>query len=124
MKHGYQIIEPTALNHLLATPKAFEITVALLYWLVELTRAELKETLEEAKAGIEVIRAEYHGPYPAIGVRYDSSGTLDLAPLVEATIMKILQGRAVVDLVSFLERCPADWRRETDALLGPRPSSE
>lgn len=118
MKKTYQIVEPVVLSELLGEPRAFEVTIALLSWLVDLTNKELKDQLQGAE--VEVIRAEYHGPYPAIGVCYESATASDLGPLVEATIARMLRDRAAQDFVDFLGRVTTDWRREAERLVGPK----
>jgi hypothetical protein len=119
MKKSYQIIEPAALGTLLGKPKSFDFTLAILSWLIDLVRAELRDQLDGAQ--IELIRAEYHGAYPAIGIHYDRPEKEDLGPLVEATLSKLLQERTGLDFASWVVRADADWRKLTDDLLGAPP---
>lgn len=119
MNKGYQLIELALLDRLLATPSAATITVALLSWLVEAIRNELDGQLIAVE--LEVIRAEYLGPYPVIGVHYVNADAPDLGPLIEATATRLLQTKAVSEFVAFVPRSGRDWRKETDDLLTPKP---
>ena len=53
-------------------------------WLVAAVPDELGEKL--AGAELHVIRAEYHGAYPTIAIRYEALDAPDLGPLVEEAI--------------------------------------
>lgn len=119
MKKGYQIIDAAGLKRLLAVTTSFDLTIALLSWLVELLHGELRERLTGVE--IEIIRAEYYGPYPAIGIHYPMQDTNDVGPLVETTIEELLKQRPVADFSAFLARTPTDWRKATDDLIGRQP---
>ena len=56
-----------------------------------------------------MIRAEYHGSFPAIGIRYASDDTPDLSPLVEESVERALGSTPVMSLVSFLGASEVDW---------------
>ncbi len=121
MKKGYQLIEPACLSRLLPLPASFDVTVALLSWLVEELRVELSGRLGGAE--LELIRGEYvGGAYPALGIHYPAPAEEgeDLEPVVESTIKELLRQRPVADFVSFLERAQTDWRKVTDDLVGAR----
>jgi hypothetical protein len=117
MKKGYQLIEPGSLSELLPLTSTFDVTIALLSWLVDVLRAELKERLGSAE--LQVIRGEYQGAFPAIGIHYRVDEGEDLGPVVEAAIRDVLSQRPTSDFVSFLARSRTDWRRMTNDLLGP-----
>jgi hypothetical protein len=117
MKKGYQLIEPELLAGLVAAPKTFDLSIALLAWVVEVVRAELGDRLKGVE--LEIIRVEYFGAYPAIGIHYSAADIDDVGPLVEATIVDLVTQRPVADFVSFLMRTPRNWREEAEALLGP-----
>jgi hypothetical protein len=119
MSKGYQLLETPCLSDLVAAPKNFDLSVAVLSWLVEVISEELKEQLDRAE--IEVIRAEYFGAYPALGIHYKGDPEEDLGPIVEAMAAKVLRERPVSDFVSYLMRAGTDWRKVTDDIVGPRP---
>jgi hypothetical protein len=118
MKKGYQIIEPPSLSGLFPRTASFDVTVALLSWLVETLRVELNDRLGGAE--IELIRAEYQGAYPAIGIHYPAEEGEDLGLVVETAITELLRQRSMADFVSFLARARTDWRKVTDDLVGAR----
>ena len=116
MSKNYQIVEPPTLAGLFGTPANFDIAVALFTWLIDRLREDLKEQLVGAE--LEVIRAEYHGAYPAIGIHYDSdTDPNDLGPLVESTIAKLLSERTLADFLSFVASSKIDWKEVTDKLV-------
>jgi hypothetical protein len=115
MSKGYQIIEPDTLVGLFADPKYFELSVALFTWLIERLREDLKEQLVPAE--LDIIRVEYCGAYPAIGIHYHDRNPNDLGPLVESTIAKLMSERPVLEFVSFVARSKLDWREVTDKLM-------
>ena len=115
MSKGYQIVEPASLAGILAVPESFELTVAVLSWLSAKLHEELKEQLVGAQ--LAVIRVEYHGAYPAIGIQYESNPN-DLGPLVESTINRLLKECSVLELVSFVQTSGIQLRERTQQLLG------
>ncbi|MDP2307876.1 MAG: hypothetical protein Q8P18_17755 [Pseudomonadota bacterium] len=117
MARGYQIIEPAGLDRLLGAPPSFPVGVALLYWLIEQLKLELGPRLDGLE--VEVIRVEYHGAYPALGVHYREE-VGDIAPLLERTIDRLLRDRPVASFVAFLVDHPADWGEVCTQLLAGR----
>lgn len=114
MSKNYQIVEPPSLAGMFGAPRNFDIAVALFTWLIVLLREDLKEQLIGAE--LEVIRAEYHGAYPAIGIHYDTNPD-DLGPLIEATVAKLLSERSVIEFISFVETSKIDFKEMTDSLV-------
>ena len=121
MNIGYQLVEPPSVAALLAKSHSASITVALLTWLIEVASEELKDDLVDKQ--LAVIRAEYVGAYPAIGIHYGSPGATDFAPRLEATFARLLAERHVGDFVSFLSRSTTNWDAEAAALTGAADSS-
>lgn len=118
---GYQLLEVDVLDGILGLPTNFDVNVALLSWLVEQLHIELGERLQGNE--VEVILAQYHGAYPALGIHYPTPGSDDVGPLVETTIAELLTRRSVEDFIFFLARTPTDWRKTTDGLMaGALPS--
>jgi len=118
MNKGYQIIEPACLGELMTLNGSVDVAVALLSWLVEILRIDLEDRLNGAQ--IELIRAEYHGAYPAIGVHYPRTDAEDLGPVVETTIAELTGRRSIADFAAFLARVRMDWRKVADDLMGAR----
>ncbi|NOJ95627.1 hypothetical protein HMI51_22170 [Corallococcus coralloides] len=111
---GYQIIEPSSLGMLTACPDKHEFAVAMLQWLVQGLQVELKDQLRGVE--ISLIRVEYQGAYPALGVRYVNEPN-DLGKLIEQTADRLLQERSVSDFAAFLVREKVDWARRTADLM-------
>ncbi len=116
MKKGYQVMELSLLDPLFSQRKYFDFAIAIFYWLIRELHVELKDQL--AGAQIEVIRVEYLGAYPALGIHYGNSGEVkDLEPLVEATIYRLLQEKPVIELVTFIAASGTDWKEVTTKLM-------
>jgi hypothetical protein len=111
---GYQVIEPTALAPLLSDPSNHVLAVMTLSWLIEQLQGTLGGQLEGVS--LEVIRVEYHGAYPALGVHYTSESS-DLGPVIEACVEGLLRDRSVGDLVEYVVRRRVDWAERTATLL-------
>jgi hypothetical protein len=63
---GYQLIEhDTILSELLVSN---EVIIGISYWFVSLLREDVD--LKHLPIEIDVIRANYHGRYPCIGIHY------------------------------------------------------
>jgi hypothetical protein len=117
MSRAYQVVEPRELSELCAAPGSVEIAVAILTWVVEQVAASLAAELGEAQ--IEVIRVEYHGAYPGIGIHYPIETGVDVGPLVERAISEILRTRSIVEFVRDLAVSGASWRGVTEKLMRP-----
>src|SRR5689334_10337471 len=101
MRKGYQILEAERLDSLLKTFNYYDFIISVLYWLVQQLEFELQDELVGVK--IEVIKVEYVSIYPALGIHYENRPRLrDLAPLVEATIDRLLEEKSVIELIAFI----------------------
>jgi hypothetical protein len=118
MDRGYQIVEPEGLALLLGVPADFPVCVALLRWLIEEIELELGPALTGIE--LEVIRVDYQGAYPALGVHYREA-VEDVAPMLEGAIERLLRDRPVAHFVDFLVRNPTDWAGISARLLTRQP---
>lgn len=108
MPNGYQIIEPSGLGVLLGKPWHFDFAVAVLTWLIAEVKIALSDRL--AEVDIEIIRVAYSGSgYPSIGVKYKSPRPLDLGPLIESTINRLLREKAAYDVIVGVANRPTSW---------------
>ena len=106
MSEGYQVVEPECLSALTASPHQVEFAVAVLYWLQQALRAELGSRLEGVD--IDIIRVEYHGAYPALGLKYREKVPA-IGRLVEDAANRLLRNRSVADLSDFIARTDRNW---------------
>ena len=114
MKKGYQIIEPLCLSDLYSDPRHFEFAVTLFHWIVDELRNELNSEIKGID--IDVIRVNYLGAYPAIGISYINESK-DMAPLIESAIDHLVARKPIIDLVSFIAKSNIDWKKETERLM-------
>jgi hypothetical protein len=68
MNKDFQILESNALHSLFAYPLDQVFALATMTWLCHQLSFELQDHI--GRVHFDVIRAEYMGPYPAIGVQY------------------------------------------------------
>lgn len=116
MSKGYQLLEAAApLAKFLANPKTLEVSVLILAWLAAQLSVELKDQL--IGAHIEVIRAEYQGAYPALGIHYEREDKEDLGPLVEMKMAELLRSRSILELLQFAQEAKITWRHRADQLM-------
>ena len=114
---GYTIIEPPSLEEWLGTVQNRAMLVALLSWL----RLRLSEALKDDSPAlrIDVIRVEYLGAYPALGVRGTHDVPADIPERLNALTEQILSGSSVADFLNFALDDGIDWTAEAQTLLGP-----
>lgn len=115
MPEGYQVLEPPSLAPLLANPRGWDVAVAALYWVIDELRLELAEHLDGVR--LEVIRVEYQGAYPALGVQYLVEMD-DLGPLIEDAVDQIVLTRPASSLFRYVGSSGRDWHRVAAELLG------
>ncbi len=114
-KKSYQIIEPEVLY----LRENLSVHAALLYgiliWLVE----QLRNCNDEKFNNIEfdVIRVEYVGKYPAIGIHYKNPDVSDVSEYVEEKIEHLLKTRSVMDFLASSLSKNEDWQNKLDALM-------
>jgi hypothetical protein len=113
---GYTVIEPPSLEEWLGTVKNRAMLVALLSWL----RHRLSKALKDDYPAliIDVIKVEYLGVYPALGVHGTNDVAADIPERVNALTEQILSGSSVVDFLNFALDDGIDWTAEAQALLG------
>lgn len=78
--HGYWLIEPEEMSHLMATARLHPLAETVLAWLA----AEVSDCLDldSHPVQIQVIHAEYVGsPYPCLGVQGN-----DIPPVLQSQI--------------------------------------
>jgi hypothetical protein len=114
MYKGYQLIPSDRLDSLVRAFKHSDFLIAIHHWLIPQLNAELKDQL--ANVELEVIKIEYLGAYPGLGVHYLAE-IPDVAPLIEATIDRLLQERPVSELITFIVASGIDWQAETSRIM-------
>ena len=108
MKKGYQLLEMRALDNLAKWPHQHILLVPILFWLIDEIKLELKEELKNVE--LEVIKAEYHGAYPCLGIHYfNQKNPEDIGPIVEATIERLLSKKTAFDFVKHAEKGNINW---------------
>lgn len=114
---GYTIIEPPSLEDWLGTVKNRAMLVALLSWL----RLRLSEALKDDSLAlkIDVIRVEYLGTYPALGVHGIDDVPADIPERLNGLTEQILSGSSVADFLNFALADDIDWTAKAQTLLGP-----
>lgn len=111
---GYTVIEPPSLDGWLGNVKNQALLVALLTW--------LKHRLSQALGGdfplmqIDIIKVQYLGTYPALGLCGDYPS--DLPERIDVLVDRILQSSSVHDFMSFALEVDVDWDARARALLG------
>ena len=114
---GYTIIEPPSLEDWLGTVRNRAMLVALLSWL----RHRLSDALKDDSPAlrIDVIKVEYLGAYPALGVHGTDDVPADITERLTALTEQILSGSSVVDFLNFALDDGIDWTAEAQTLFGP-----
>ena len=104
---GYQIVEPQIIQQWLNIVVHREFLVALLYWLAE----RLTKQLSTKYPGIEVsvIKVQYHGAYPCIGIRYPDESVPDLCESSEQSIENLIRNTSVLDFIQFVFSSKKSW---------------
>jgi hypothetical protein len=113
---GYTIIEPPSLEGWLGTVKNRAMLVALLSWL----RHRLSEVLKDDSPTlrIDLIRVEYLGAYPALGVHGTKDMPADIPERLDALTEQILSSSSLADFLNFALDDGIDWTAEAQTLLG------
>lgn len=86
---GYQLIEPFFLPELIRQDATLEVCIAVLCWLVDCLKKE--EELKSLPIEIDLIKAEYMGAYPCIGIHYLDNSERDWGPEVTAKVESYFQ---------------------------------
>lgn len=95
---GYQIVELEAIDKLIVSQASLHIQVAIILWLIDHAKFSLKR--DDIK--LALIKVEYAGAYPAIGIEYISQTFEDLEPIVIQECELALNNITVNGLVEFI----------------------
>jgi len=114
---GYTVVEPEIINEWLAITRNQEMLVSLLYWLVEDVNVKLAEEFQFPPVQAEVIRVEYLGVYPAIGVREGGNISIDIAKKIEEIVTRKIQATSVLEFFQFALNENRDWNLEAKLFL-------
>jgi hypothetical protein len=117
MNDGYNIVEPPCLALLFGNPKCFDFAVLMLQWVASEANARCL-----AGAGVvEVIKVEYAGAYPALGIKGASLDDAEsaLSKLAE----ELLDTRTIPELLTYAAASNVHWRQMAISLLDARPES-
>lgn len=102
MPGGYQLVEPAALSGLLARPRTGDLAAEVLGCVLACAREGLGDVLSREGAELEVVRVEFLGSYPALGLRYSREGMRDLGPTIESFVEELVRTRSAFDLIAHL----------------------
>lgn len=114
MPKGYQILELECIDALIVNPIQFGFSVAVLSWLIERLHVELAENLGGAE--LSIVRVEYLGAYPALGVAYGQISE-DVGPLIQKTATELFQKCNVGEFVQFMLRKNVDWNAVASEIM-------
>jgi hypothetical protein len=95
---GYQVVELRAIDNLIRNQNSLEIQISVLLWLIKCTQSELVGKGIE----LEVIKVEYLGAYPAIGIKYLSQDVPDLESFIVERCEHVLNTFTVENLLQFI----------------------
>ena len=113
---GYQIIDVPRINDLYGNPKHFEFAVASLSWLAARLRSEIGDLARDIE--IDVIRAEYYGAYPTLGVRYNKLDTAEnVEPHLQSLIISILEQTTLEEFLAFVAASSSPWAEITATIM-------
>jgi hypothetical protein len=116
MGKGYRIVDPELLYPFLYSGKYDDYAVAILHWLMQELRLELKDWLVSVE--MEVIRTgtPQRGAYPVIGLTGDNS-THQLQQLAQETADRLLQERPITEIIKFIAESDTDWKTLTVKIM-------
>ncbi|MCC2974214.1 hypothetical protein [Massilia sp. IC2-476] len=114
---GYTIIEPPSLGEWLGTVKNCGMLVALLTWLRHRLSEALKDDFPVLR--IDVIKVEYLGTYPALGIQCSDDVPSDIDARLNDLTNRILSDSSVTDFLNFALDDGIDWTAEAQTLLSP-----
>jgi len=77
----------------------------------------LTEELPSSRIEVKVLKVEYLGAYPAIGIRDDGSLSADIALKIEETIVKKIKTTSILEFLQFALNSDRDWNYEAEKLL-------
>lgn len=113
---GYQIVEVPTLTRLAAAPTMTRFAVALLEWLVPRVQREVSTAISGVQ--VSVVRVEYLGAYPALGLTYERTDA-DAGQLASDAAERLLASTSLAEFLTSLELSTTDWRSVEQAVMGP-----
>ena len=113
---GYTVIEPPSLDEWLCKVKNQAMLVALLTWLQQRLSQVLGDEFPSLQ--LEVIKVQYIGAYPALGIRGGNFSD-DLPERIDLLTKRILLNSPVNDFLNFALDDQIDWDAKAQKLLGP-----
>ncbi len=115
MNRGYRIIEPILINSMIVDKKYHAYAVSVLFWLVEAIYKALEDQIDTFD--LEVIKVEYMGVYPALGLQYESmpyeAPNYPLEKLIEETANRLLSEKPISELIKYIAASVVDWNEMT-----------
>ncbi|MCA0457097.1 MAG: hypothetical protein LCI00_24210 [Chloroflexi bacterium] len=122
MTKGYRVIEPTLINSIIVDSKYHAYAVSVLFWLVEEIYKALKDQIDTFD--IEVIKVEYMGAYPALGVQYQrkpfEAPNYSLEKLIEETSNRLLSEKSISELTKYIAASEVDWNEMASWVMTER----
>lgn len=115
MTDGYQIIEPDGLKALLGNPLHFEFAVAVLSWLIPQISAALGAHSNDIT--LEIIRVNYMGSYPALGVKYTNSKTPNFESRINSIVNDLLREKSASELITAISSSKRSWSEITKEIM-------
>lgn len=117
MSDGFFLIEPMALNPLIGITRDHTLSVLALEWL--LGRIREGDSLA-ANADLRVIRVEYHGAYPSIGL-VPHGASREHCDAIESAIQRaaeeLVASGTLAGLFEFAATNPRNWPAYAVALM-------
>lgn len=114
---GYTLIEPEIIGEWLGTTSNQGMLVALLQWLVTHIKAESAEEFSSSRIEVEVLKVEYLGVYPTIGVHDDGNLSKEIVSKIEGIIVEKIKATPIVEFLQFALNSDRDWNSEAERLL-------
>lgn len=109
---GYQLIEPFFLPELIRQDATLEVCISILCWMVDCLKKE--EELKNLPIEIELIKAEYAGAYPCIGIHYLDNSERDWEPEVTAKVEGYFQKPYLSDYYRYLKENSLEIQQNID----------
>ena len=110
MDRRYLIFEPEQVSPMINETSNYEIIIAVLSWLVDELKVELKDRLSETDFGVIKTFGKFGGAYPGIAIYSDKMEYFDAEyKLIEAVSEKILQENSVRTFVRYVGKAENDW---------------
>lgn len=96
---GYQVVEIESLDKFI-TSEHLSTYISLLIWVASCINNMPKLSTH---IQVDVIKVEYLGAYPALGIKYLAEGQDDFEPVVHEEYEKLVAQTSVYELLKFIE---------------------